>query len=709
MLDENFGIAISKGKGSSVSGKVYLYNNGIWRVISEHNYSDYPLIYIVKPNLLFWVIHGSHYENYKPHLKAYDFNSIKEIVLPKIMWDEKDYVMWRGISVLKNGKIFFAGQQGNIIYYENNKWTLSNNPYKRQKNESLNAKDLHDIQMFNDSLGWTIGKNGLILKFKNGVWNKYPDITSYDLLKMSFLNENYGWIVGKRGTILKYENDHFTKVDVDMVYDLNSVKTVSKSKAYIVGANSTLLELKDGKWIIDESIKVFNDNFVDIDVIEKNGEEYIWIIGEKGIYTNYHNLKFSFTDVTSALSLRTDGRFGVFRDFNNDGYLDLLTHLEDSPSILYKNSKGQTFSEVESYKELTSTSTKQFASDDFDNDGSIDLLELSGPRNNQLIFGNNNFSFRNVDIKEFINENTFKGEINLLSAQTADFNNDGNVDIYISSENYDMLLKNKGAGKFENIFHKTGIKKIANGSLSSVTLSDFDNNNFVDVLITYKIPVNNKHVFLYLNKGDFKFIEKDDSTFYSKNSLSTYSSLANDFNNDGFTDIVIFNNENELKFLVNDGNANFIDVTSKIGFTEKFFHPEPSCGILAASDVNNDGWLDLFVSSKLYLNSPNFFFKEIGRYTGINFVGNPTFADYDNDGDMDLFIGSSKLALGEGVRAVLYRNNSIKNSFIKVRLFGDISNRFAVGAKVYLLGYDSNDSLVYITLRQNGFGGNALS
>jgi len=707
MLNENFGVAISRGKGNDVSGKVYLYKSGIWNVISEHSYSDFPLIHIEKPNLIYWITHNSHHENYKPHMKVYDFKSIKELKLPPVMWDERDFVMWRGFSFLQNGKIYLAGQQGNIIYYDNKNWLVSNNPYKRKQNEHLNANDLHDIQMINDNLGWAVGKNGLILCYKNGIWEKYPTLTQNDLMKVSFVDENFGYAVGSNGTILKYDNGNWIKISTNVKFKLNSVKVISKNKAYIVGDKSTLLELVDGNWVQDESIKIYNDNFEDLDVIEKDDKVWIWIIGNNGIYTNYHDLRFSFSDVTSLLSIRNEGQAGNFIDYNNDGFVDLLTYLEESPSILYKNNGGKLFLEAESFKEISSNvSSQNIVSADFDNDGYVDLLDIV---NNNLYFGNGNFEFRKIEDESFIKNYNLTENTNVISAQAADFDNDGNIDVYVSFENYDLLLKNNGAGKFENVFQNSGIKKFINNNSLSFTLSDFNNDNLIDILFTYKIPVNYKHIFLYLNQGNFKFTQKDDPNFYSLISPSTYSSIANDFNNDGYTDLLIFNNESELKLLINDGKANFIEMKGKAGLTGKFFYPYPTGGILAASDVNNDGLLDLFIGSKLYLNSPEFRFNEIGKTIGLNFTGTPAFADYDNDGDMDLFIGSSKLALGEGNRAIFYRNNSIINNFLKVKLYGDISNRFAIGAKVYLLGYNKRDSLIYITLRQNGLGGNSLS
>lgn len=709
MLDSENGFAISRGKGENVNGVVYQLKKGSWQEISTHDYSDFPSIQS-NNNSIYWIIHSTHHGNYKPHLYQYDLKIKKEISLPKIMWDESDYSMWTSISLVNKNKIWLAGQQGNIIHFDGKKWIDDNSPYKRKPKENFTVGDLHDIQMLNENLGWAVGKQGLILKYENGKWQKFQSPTNDELNKISMLDENYGWIVGEKGTILKYENNQWKKIENKFRVTLNSVKTISKEKAFIVGSRSTLIEFTNGKWIEDNSIKIFEDNFIDIDVIKNNDEYKIWIIGDNGIYTNTQSLKFSFTDVTSILSLRKEGRAAIFRDFNNDNLDDAAVVLDNSPTVIYKNHNGKIFSEIErNFNNENIFSSQTIVSADFDNDGNNDLLEILDDINNKLSFGNGNFEFRNIETNKYFNSNLIQTDLNLTSAQAADFNNDGNIDIYFSNYNYeDMLFKNNGTGKFDNVFSKTGIIKLLNHRAYGVTLSDFNDDNLIDVIITYKLPENKQHIFLYLNKGDFKFEEKKDKNFFTDFAPSTYSAIANDFNNDGFTDLVVFNNESKLKFLINNGHASFTDVAAKIGFDKKFFHPEPSGGVLAAADVNNDGWLDIFIGSELYINSPEFYFTEVSKSVGVDFIGNPAFSDYDNDGDVDLFIGSSREALGKGDRAILYRNNSVDKNFICAKINCDLSNRNSIGTKIYLLGY-KNDSLIFKTLRQVGLGSNSIS
>lgn len=711
MIDGENGLAVSRGKGEDVKGKVLKFNSGKWGEISEHSYSDFPIVVQYNKETIWWIIHETHHGKYKPRLFSLTGNKQKEIPLPPVMWDNVDYAMWNSISVWPNGKSWLVGQQGNIARYDGKVWSTELSPVKRLGNENFSAGDLHDIQMLSDDLGWAVGKQGIILKYENGKWIKYQSPTEDELKSISMVDENSGWIVGDRGTILNYRNKKWNKIQNSVRVTLNSVKAVSKDKAWIAGTRSTLLELKNGTWQQNETIKNFEDSFISLDIIKSKNGYKLWIIGDNGIYTNSQSLRFSFTDVTANVSLRKEGRSGIFRDFDDDGFLDLATTLEEGPPIIYKNQKGNIFSEVaRDYSSQKPGIAQTISVADFDNDGNTDFMEILDDVNNKLTFGAGGFEFREVNTKEYLSPKFIQTDLNLASSQVADFDNDGNLDFYFSNYNsHDMLFKNNGVGKFEDVFEKSGIKKIKNHRSYGATLSDFNSDGLIDVLITYKLAENNQHIFLFINKGNFRFEQKNDPNFFTDKAPSTYASISNDFNNDGFPDLIVFNQEYNLQFLLNDGKANFKDVASKVGFNEKLFHPEPSGGVIAAADVNNDGWLDLFLGSRLFLNSPQFQFTEVGKSVGVDFTGNPAFADYDNDGDMDLFIGSSREALGKGDRTILYRNNLSEKKYIKVKLYGDISNRNAIGARVYLKGYNAADKEVYKTIRQNGISSNAIS
>lgn len=123
---------------------------------------------------------------------------------------------------------------------------------------------------------------------------------------------------------------------------------------------------------------------------------------------------------------------------------------------------------------------------------------------------------------------------------------------------------------------------------------------------------------------------------------------AGDFNNDGKTDLIFTSNQEAAKIYLNQGDLKFKDITQQTGInTQKGW----KTGITLA-DVNNDGWLDIYISysgnvtknnrrNKLFINQKNLTFKEEAKSYGIDDFGYTTqaaFFDYDKDGDLDLFV-----------------------------------------------------------------------
>ena len=123
---------------------------------------------------------------------------------------------------------------------------------------------------------------------------------------------------------------------------------------------------------------------------------------------------------------------------------------------------------------------------------------------------------------------------------------------------------------------------------------------------------------------------------------------AGDFNNDGWTDLIFTSNQNAAKIFLNQGNFQFKDITEQSGIDTKNGW---KTGI-ALADVNNDGWLDIYISysgnysknnrrNKLFINQKDLTFKEQAKSYGIDDVGytsQSAFFDYDKDGDLDLFV-----------------------------------------------------------------------
>lgn len=683
MFSTTDGIAISRGRGREVRGEAYRFSNGEWTSFYNFPYSDYPLIATRDSLKQFWTIHHlTHDGAYRPVHTEFVNGKKRKIPLPNIMWDEIDYVMYKGIHQFSDGTAWMVGQQGHILYYNGTRWNEVESPLIHHDRTNVYEGDLNDVFMLSAQSGWAVGRDGIILHFQDGAWSRVPSPTQQHLHAVAFADEDHGWAVGERGTILRWDGHQWNREDVDIRERLTSVKVIDTNNVWVVGYSSTLLHFNGTAWNRDASITMYEDNFADIDVVkDTNGALQYWIIGDYGIYTTFNSTGFSFTDITAQASLRRVGRGGIFFNRSSEEFPDLLVLNDGGIDLLYENNDKNVFSDVTESAGLLEAPQNATVSavGDVNNDGNIDLLQVVNHTNFRLYFGTIFGGFR--DATEFsqlrFTDNSFTGHCAL---RFVDLNNDGNLDLYVSQYDLpDQIFRNDGTGRFTEIAESTGVNKLVNHSSYGAAFGDFNDDGLIDIFIPYYVSYKRKFFDLYLNQGNFRFRSVVDSVFYSRLDISPTVAVTQDFNNDGYCDIFVHNQKAPPYLLVNDGNAKFTNVASRVGLVHTNFHPEPTNGVVAVADVNNDGWIDIFDGSKLYLNSPEFHFTEVSERVGIHFTGNPSFADIDNDGDMDLFIGSSRGALGKGDRAALFRNNLNPPLYAKVKVFPDKSNRSAVG------------------------------
>jgi len=385
-----------------------------------------------------------------------------------------------------------------------------------------------------------------------------------------------------------------------------------------------------------------------------------------------------FKDNSDKLGLKLNNAAAAWADFNNNGFVDLC-----AGSVLWRNDSAKNFTKIANPGKVVLA--------DFDNDGFLDLFSWSSRK-----------LFRNVKGSEFVEVN-FPQLPKSNGACCGDFDGDGYVDIYLGGyerqdkgKNFiysDIILTNLKGQSFK-ISWRSKFFYPARG----VTACDFDRDADIDIYVSnYRLKPN----VLLLNdgNGNFKDVAADYNAIATSDGFSGGHSIGaawGDFDNDGDFDLFAGNlshhdhrgDQPESRFLRNRGSVDdyrFDDMGQcGIYYQESYATP-------AAGDYDNDGDLDLFFTivypiasfnkknfPVLFRNDGNWTFKDVTSAEGLGGLTikdnyQAAWADFDNDGDLDLVTAGK-----------LFVNQGNPNNWLKVHLQGDGKqvNRSAIGAQV---------------------------
>lgn len=314
---------------------------------------------------------------------------------------------------------------------------------------------------------------------------------------------------------------------------------------------------------------------------------------------------------------------------------------------------------------------------DYDNDGDLDLYVSNGKRWGQksFLYQNNGGVFTRI-----FNTGPVNDSLPFDGSSWADFDNDGNLDFCTVTwyDSVSVLYKNTGGGNFT--FLNTSPIVSDRGFSETCSWGDFDNDGLVDLVVTNTKPANSRNR-LYKNAGNGNFTRIDSGEVFTD--IGYFSRGVNwvDIDGDRDMDLFISNEEggNELMYK-NNGGGYFTKVLN--------ISPTTSGGDSWSSswgDYDNDGDLDLFVAnwnnqkSNLFKNEGNFNFTRITNDTIVNDPGYYAcsgWGDYDNDGDLDMFVTQAYKTPNSPLKNNLYKNKLIETgtaSFEKITA-GDVVN-----------------------------------
>lgn len=451
----------------------------------------------------------------------------------------------------------------------------------------------------------------------------------------------------------------------------------------------------------------------------------------------------AFNEVAMDLGLAQNGLSGgvIADDFNQDGWLDLFMTsygMKDQCNLFINT--GSSFENKTQEAGLSGiVSGLNCVQADYDNDGDIDILVLrggwldsGGNHPNSLLQNDGNGHFKDVTRSA--------GLYSLHPTQTAawaDVNRDGYLDLFIGNESKGPnshpceLYINQQDGTFLEAAAEYGLGDLLS-YVKGVSFGDINNDKWPDLYISSLTGMNK----LFINQNG-SFVDGSDQAGVGAPVFS-FPCWFFDINNDGLEDIFVSSYDlknqydiagdyarellgkapkgEESKLYINNGNGSFEDRSMSYGLNKSFYTMGCNYG-----DLDNDGWKDFYlgtgapdfstiVPNRMFRNLDGQGFSEVtsaGRFGHIQKGHGITFADFDRDGDQDIYAVMGGAFEGDVFTNVLFDNPLNQNDWLVICLEGVQTNRFGVGSKIKVT-LDSGRTIWHTISSGASFGANPM-
>jgi hypothetical protein len=325
---------------------------------------------------------------------------------------------------------------------------------------------------------------------------------------------------------------------------------------------------------------------------------------------------------------------------------------------------------------------------DYDNDGRMDLFFTNGallkatmssetlPDKSDARFWNRLYRQKPDGSFEDVTERTgLKGTGYSMGVAAADYDNDGNVDLYVTGYGGNHLYRNTGSGAFADVTAKTGVA--GTGWSTSAAWLDYDRDGRLDLFVVRYLDWDfqrgailcgdSRGTRAYCHPDNFKgvanllFHQKPDGAFEEVGSRAGIADpngkglgvAVADFDNDGFSDLFVANDSVRQSLYHNKRDGTFEDIALEAGAGyDEDGKTYAGMGVDAA-DFDNDGYVDVFCTTlsyqtyPLYKNNGDLSFSYVTKASGMGQISlvysgwGTRFIDVDNDGLRDIFVAQS--------------------------------------------------------------------
>ena len=462
-----------------------------------------------------------------------------------------------------------------------------------------------------------------------------------------------------------------------------------------------------------------------------------------------------FENVAPRLGLDTFNLCGgaIVDDFDNDGYLDIVTSTWDLKGQMrfFRNNGDGTFSDhTEEAGLLGLYGGLNMVQADYDNDGDTDIFVLRGAwlskwgrHPNSLLSNNGDGSFVDRSFEAGLGYVHYPTK----TASWGDFDNDGDLDLFVANETDHnvfaptQLFRNNGDGTFTDVASQSGVQRHCFGM--GTAWGDYDDDGYLDL---YAACWPNQ---LFHNDGDGTFTNVAEK-LGAEGPKRPFAVWFWDFNNDGALDLLVNSSAGPVGILAlnplgidvpasdpelrslqesapvevmhlyqNDGEGGF----KEVGAQKNLTYPAQPMGA-NFGDLDNDGYLDFYLATGdvwyselrpnvMFLNNRGEGFTNVTMAGGFGHLQKGhgvSFADLDNDGDQDIYVQMGGAYPGDKFNDALFENPGFGNHWITVDLEGRKSNRSAIGARIHArIVEDGRERSVFRHVNSGGsFGCNPL-